>query len=66
MLGIIYSGMQLRVTGGQVSAFSASRREKSRGKVHQQSDITHAELQEFLCTKQQTGGKPATIESFPI
>jgi len=47
--------------GGKPTSLSTQLRQKLRGKVREQSDITLTELQDFLLTQEQTSVHPATI-----
>jgi transposase len=47
--------------GGKPASLSANLRQKLRGKVRAQADITLTELQDFLLTHEQTRVHPATI-----
>jgi len=47
--------------GGKPSSLSSPLRQKLRGKVRAQSDITLVELQDFLATEEQTSVHIATI-----
>jgi len=47
--------------GGKPQSLSAELRQKLRGRVRAQADITLTELQDFLLTQEQTSVHPATI-----